>query len=236
MLPAGPDPVADHPVADCPERTTHIKAARLIDRAGREVNRLRHQLTLEGEGLVAEFHGILDLLSEWGYVDGWGLTATGERLRFIYNEIDLLLADTVSQGAFNDLDPAETAALASCFVYEPRTEHTDDHLPTARLTERWGFIVERGRTLNQAERRRHLPETRAPHPGFSSLAFAWVHGEDLDALLGDDDLAAGDFVRTCRQLLDLLRQLRDTEPSLRRQVSDAIRMLDRGVVAAGGMT
>ena len=236
LQPGGSDPVADHPVADCPERTTHIKAARLIDRAGREVDRLRHQVTLEGEGLVAEFHGILDLLDEWGYVDGWGLTLAGERLRFIYNEIDLLLADSVSQGAFDDLDPAETAALASCFVYEPRTEQTDDHVPTALLAERWEAIIDRGTALNQAERRRHLPETRAPHPGFSSLAFAWVHGEDLDTLLGDDDLAAGDFVRTCRQLLDLLRQLRDAEPSLRRQVTEAIRMLDRGVVAAGGLT
>jgi ATP-dependent RNA helicase HelY len=89
--------------------------------------------------------------------------------------------------------------------------------------------------LTKAERKLHLPETRPPHAGFSSLAFAWAHGEDLDSLLGEDDLAAGDFVRTCRQLLDLLRQLRDAEPALRRQVSDAIRMLDRGVVAAGGL-
>lgn len=233
---SGSDPAADHPVAGCPDRAIHIKAARLIDRAGREVNRIQHQLRVEGEGLVAEFNGILDLLDEWGYVDNWTLTPAGERLRLIYNEIDLLLADTITQGGFDDLDPAETAALASCFVYEPRTEQTDDKLPTPRLSDRWGAIEERGVILNQAERHRHLPETRAPHPGFSSLAFAWVHGEELETLLGDDDLAAGDFVRTCRQLLDLLRQLRDGEPALRRQVSDAIRMLDRGVVAAGGLT
>jgi ATP-dependent RNA helicase HelY len=236
MQSAPADPVADHPVASCPERATHIKAARLLDRAGREVKRLRHQLALEGEGLVAEFHAILELLSDWGYLNGWQLTAGGQRLRFIYNEIDLLLAETVSRGVFDDLDPAETAALASCFVYEPRTEQTEDRLPTPRLTLRWNSVVECGESLTKAERKLHLPETRPPHAGFSSLAFAWAHGEDLDALLGEDDLAAGDFVRTCRQLLDLLRQLRDAEPALRRQVSDAIRMLDRGVVAAGGLT
>ncbi len=235
MQTAPADPVADHPVASCPERATHIKAARLLDRAGREVKRLRHQLALEGEGLVAEFHAILELLSDWGYLDGWQLTAAGERLRFIYNETDLLLAESLSRGAFDDLDPAETAALASCFVYEPRAEQTEDRLPTQRLTQRWNSVVECGESLTQAERKLHLPETRPPHAGFSSLAFAWAHGEDLDSLLGEDDLAAGDFVRTCRQLLDLLRQLRDAEPALRRQVSDAIRMLDRGVVAAGGL-
>ena len=236
MQPAGADPVADHPVSDCPDRSVHIKAARLIERARREVQRLRHQLALEGEGLVEEFHAILDLLAEWGYVEGWSLTPAGEQLRFIYNELDLLVTEAVSLGVFDNLDAAETAALASCFVYEPRAEQTDHRLPTPGLEERWNTVVDRGNSLNRAERKRHLPETRQPHPGFSTLAFAWAHGEDLDSLLDDDDLAAGDFVRTCRQLLDLLRQLRDAEPSLRRQVSDAIRMLDRGVVAAGGLS
>jgi ATP-dependent RNA helicase HelY len=236
LQPERVDPAAGHPVADCPDRLTHIKAARLIERAGREVTRLRHQLNLEGEGLVAEFHAILDLLADWGYVDGWALTPAGERLRFIYNELDLLVADAIFRDVFTNLDPAETAALASCFVHEPRVEQPEGKLPTTRLEERWNSVVARGRTLHQAERQRRLPETREPHPGFAGLAFAWAHGEDLESLLGDDDLAAGDFVRTCRQLLDLLRQLRDAEPALGEQVSDAIRMLDRGVVAAGGLT
>ena len=235
MVRRGSDPAVDHPVAGCPDRAQHVKAAGLIERAGREVDRLRHQLSVEGEGLVGEFRAILGLLSDWGYVDGWGLTPAGERLRFIYNELDLLLADTVARGVFDDLDPAETASLGSCFVYEPRSEQAEGHMPTPRLAERWTAVVERGNALNRAERKLRLPETRPPHPGFAGLAFAWAHGEDLESLLEDDDLAAGDFVRTCRQLLDLLRQLRDAEPSLRKQISDAIRMLDRGVVAAGGL-
>lgn len=236
MQPVGADAAADHPVAACPDRAAHVKASRLTAKAVREVNRLRHQLTLEGEGLVAEFHAILDLLTEWGYVDGWALTPAGERLRLIYNELDLLMADTISMGVFAGLDAAETAALVSCFVFEPRVEHADGRLPTARLEERWERVVERSDALHLAERKRRLPQTREPHPGFAGLAFSWAHGEDLESLLGADDLAAGDFVRTCRQLLDSLRQLRDAEPALRLQVSDAIRMLDRGVVAAGGLT
>jgi len=233
---AGTNPVADHPVASCPDLSTHVKAERLIERAGRQVTRLQQQLVLEGEGLVAEFHAILDLLDEWGYVHGWALTAAGERLRSIYNELDLLLADVIAMEVFTELDPAETAALASCFVFEPRAEQAAGRLPTTRLEGRWISVQSRSNALRRAERRRRLPETREPHPGFAELVFAWAHGEDLESLLGDDDMAAGDFVRTCRQLLDLLRQLRDAEPDLRKQVTDAIRMLDRGVVAAGGLT
>ncbi len=230
------DPAAGHAVASCPDRSSHVEAARLAQRAEREATRLRHQLTVEGEGLVAEFRAILDLLTEWGYVEGWGLTAAGERLRFIYNELDLLVADAVATGVFTDLDPAETAALASCFVFEPRVDQVEPRLPTARLDEGWDRIWSRYEALRRAERGRRLPETREPHSGFGELVFAWAHGENLESLLGDDDLAAGDFVRTCRQLLDLLRQLRDATPDLREQTADAIRMLDRGVVAAGGVT
>ena len=45
---------------------------------------------------------------------------------------------------------------------------------------------------------------------------------------------AGDFVRNCRQLLDLLRQLRDAYPALANVTRDAIKAIDRGVVAIGG--
>jgi ATP-dependent RNA helicase HelY len=207
----------------------------MATRAAKEISRLNHQLVLEGEGLVGEFHAILDLLEEWGYIDGWSLTATGDGLRLIYNELDLLLADAIAGGCFLGLDPAETAAFASCFVFEPRGEQVEGRLPTAQLEERWEGLMDRSNKLRMAERGRRLPETREPNPGFVDLAFAWAHGTDLDTLLGEDDLAAGDFVRTCRQLLDLLRQVRDAEPALREQTSVALRMLDRGVVAAGGL-
>ncbi len=57
----------------------------------------------------------------------------------------------------------------------------------------------------------------------------------MDDLFGQDEAAAGDFVRNCRQLLDLLRQLRDTYPHLRDGASRAVKAIDRGVVAAGGL-
>jgi ATP-dependent RNA helicase HelY len=224
-----------HPVAACPDRAQHERAGRMAAHAQRELTRLRHQLSLEGEGLVAEFRAILDLLAEWKYLNAWQLTEEGEGLRRIYNELDLLMAETIAGRGFEGLDGAETAALASCFVFEPRSDQvTAATMPTDRLEQRWSDLLLRSDRLQKAERRRRLPETREPHSGFAELAFAWAHGEELNAILGDDDLAAGDFVRTCRQLLDLLRQLRDAEPSMHEQVSVAIRMLDRGVVAAEG--
>ncbi len=61
-------------------------------------------------------------------------------------------------------------------------------------------------------------------------------GDTLFELFGDDEgeAAVGDFVRNCRQLIDLLRQIRDLYPEPPPGVAAALRGLDRGVVAAEG--
>ena len=46
----------------------------------------------------------------------------------------------------------------------------------------------------------------------------WASGQRLDAVLRGQDMAAGDFVRRCKQVVDLLGQIGDAapEPALRR--------------------
>ena len=66
------------------------------------------------------------------------MRSRGRRLRFIYNELDLLLAEATERGFLWGLDPAEFAAFCSGFVYEPRREDPGiPAWPTARLAERW---------------------------------------------------------------------------------------------------
>ena len=52
-------------------------------------------------------------------------------------------------------------------------------------------------------------------------------------VVGDDDLTGGDFVRTTKQLIDLLRQLAIVapNPSTRRAAAQAAEAAFRGVVA-----
>jgi superfamily II RNA helicase len=54
--------------------------------------------------------------------------------------------------------------------------------------------------------------------------------EDLDY----GALAAGDFVRVSRQLVDLLQQIRDAFPELAGDARATLAVVDRGVVAAQG--
>jgi ATP-dependent RNA helicase HelY len=93
-------------------------------------------------------------------------------------------------------------------------------------------IWESWERLSAAETDVHLPPTRAPEAGFAEIAYRWATGDSLDDLFEEDGVGVGDFVRNCRQLIDLLRQLRDVAPGLVPSADKAIAAIDRGVVAA----
>jgi len=58
----------------------------------------------------------------------------------------------------------------------------------------------------------------------------------LEDVLEDSALTPGDFVRTCKQLLDLLRQIAEIGPAGVREAADtAVDLVNRSVVAYTGV-
>ncbi len=74
---------------------------------------------------------------------------------------------------------------------------------------------------------------RPPDAGFAWAAQRWAEGEDLDDVLTGMDLAAGDFVRNMKQLIDVTGQVADAsgDTALRTTARQAIERLRHGVVA-----
>jgi ATP-dependent RNA helicase HelY len=222
----------DPPVLACPRLDEHLAAARNALRLERRIDRDRRRLTEASGGMVRRFGAILDVLEAWGYVRGWGLTESGERLRFIYNPLDLLVAESLARDLFADLDAAETAALASAFTFEPRGGEDGGDWPTATTGERADRVREMWLRLTDHEARSGLPTTRSPEAGFARTVYGWATGARLEDLFDDEAAEVGDFVRNCRQLLDLLRQMHDVAPGLVPAVDEAVAAIDRGVVIA----
>ncbi len=226
-------PPAD-PVAGCPHLNEHRGWARRADRLERDLARLEARVATSESGLLPHFRATLRLLEGRGYLQGWSATPAGSRLRVVYNERALLVAECAHRGLFAGLSAAELAAVASIFVFDPRSEIVIGRWPNRRLHERWNAIALVAEDLAAEEMDHSLPATPHPEPGFAEAAYYWASGVDLDDLLEDDGLAAGDFVRTCRQLIDLLLQLRDGFSDLTEVGTAAVAAIDRGVVAAGG--
>jgi ATP-dependent RNA helicase HelY len=85
---------------------------------------------------------------------------------------------------------------------------------------------------------------RQPDNGFAWATWRWAGGATLEQVLQDDpDMTAGDFVRWCKQIVDLLGQialvaedLSPRGPEVRKTTRKAIDAVRRGVVAYSSVT
>ena len=228
--------VETHPVADCPDRMVHLRAAGKAERVRGALANLERQGRGQTGSLARKFDRVLDLLEAWGFLEGWALTAAGEVLARTYHESDLLVAEALVTGLFDDLDGPSLAAMASCFTYEHRgrDQPPAPRFPSSTIRERFGVLAGLAADLLVDEEAAGLPGTRPPDAGFAHLAYAWASGTGLAEVLEQADLSGGDFVRNIKQLADLLRGLGGIAPTpataaRARQAADS---LQRGVVTA----
>jgi len=234
--PSDTDSVLGHPVADDPDLADRLRAAAQADRVAREVDELRQRVRGRSQTIGRDFDRVLSILTDWGYLDGWSLTEHGEVLARTFHECDLLIVECARLGLLDDLDPASLAGLVSVFVYEHRTAEPPPPpwFPSPTVRKRWQRILTVSRELQTIEEAAGLPVHREPDPTFVAVAFAWAAGEGFAQVVEDEELSGGDFVRTTKQLIDLLRQLSLVAPAreTRRAAERAAEQLFRGVVAA----
>ena len=226
----------DHPFLNDPDAKFKLNAAESADRIAKELAQLEKRVSTSAQSVSKKFEDLTELLVQWGYVDDWTLTEKGVRLGRIFHESDLLIAECLSEGVFDDLDQFELASLASVFVYEDRKRevHERIHFPNTKLDDRWVKIERISRKLGAQEVQYGLLPHRFPDPGFMCTAYDWAHGTSLFDILDEDDVTAGDFVRTMKQLIDLLRQFStiDDETISSHLSGLAAKSLFTGVVAA----
>jgi ATP-dependent RNA helicase HelY len=235
----GRRPVADgrHAVETDPDLGQRMRAAGQAERFERELLDLTSRVDGHGQSLAREFDHVLDVLDRRGYVDAraWALTDRGVALSRLFHESDLLVAECVLGGVFDGLDTAALAGLLSVFVYEHRSPDPapPPWFPSGAAREQWRRIIAVSEDLAADERSLGLAEHRPPDPGFVAAAQAWVAGEGLAEVVGEEELTGGDFVRTMKQLVDLARQvaLVARNPETRERAREAAARAYRGVVA-----
>jgi ATP-dependent RNA helicase HelY len=227
---------ASHPVEDDPELEERLKAATQAERVSREVDELRTRVRTRSQSVARDFDRVLRVLENWAYVDGWSLTDSGKILARTFHECDLLIVECLRQGLLDDLDPAALAGLVSVFVYEHRSPEPPPTawFPSPTVRKRWQRIAEISYELEEIEEEAGLSVHRPPDPTFVAVAFAWAAGEGFAEVVEAEELSGGDFVRTMKQLIDVLRQLALVAPetATRRTAEQAADQLFRGVVAA----
>ncbi|WAJ34649.1 DEAD/DEAH box helicase [Arthrobacter sp. FX8] len=230
-----------HPCHGCSEREDHARWSERWWKLRRETDGLVRQIQGRTNTIAKTFDRVCDVLSVYGYLEDAGdgrlnISADGQRLRRIYGEKDLLISQSLRLGAFNDLDAAEVAALASVLVYQAKREDRGlrPRMPSVSLETAVDTVVKEWSVLEDVEEEHKLPLTGEPELGLVWPLYKWARGRHLQDVLSGTDLAAGDFVRWVKQVVDLLDQLAKIpglDPRLARLCAEAINLIRRGVVA-----
>ncbi len=203
----------------------------------RDTSQLERRIEGRTNTIARTFDRIVALLTEMDYLRGDEVTEHGKRLARLYGELDLLASECLREGVWEGLAPAELAACASALVYESRM--ADDAMAPK---------LPSGGPRPRSPRCAHLGAARRPGGGVPDhpdrgcrparagpgLRLGRVHvgqRQGLDEVLREAEMPAGDFVRWCKQVIDVLGQIAAAAPPRARPLPGT--RARRGRAAAG---
>ncbi len=230
-----------HPCHGCDNREDHARWAERYWRLRRETEALERRVRSRTHTIARTFDRVRGVLEQLQYLEGDRVTEQGERLGRLYSELDLLTAECLRAGLWDELTPAELASCVSALVFESRQgdDAAPPQLPGGRARTVLVDMVRLWGRLDGIEKDNGVDFLREPDMGFAWASWRWASGHRLEEVLSDGDLQAGDFVRWCKQLMDLLGQISDATPDgspVRRTARTAIDAIRRGVVAYTSVT
>ena len=223
----------NHACHGCPERENHSRIAERAQRLQREIDGLQERIDSRTNVIAKRFDRIKLILDKFGYINNDAIAQSGKMLAKIYGETDLLIAESIQAGVFNQLSPADLVAVISCCIYESRNEEAAK-VPRGEVQNALATISKIYGKIHEAESDLNLETMRAPDFGFCWASHKWANGHSLTSILKGSDLTVGDFVRSMKQIIDLLRQLKAAAPELQVVIDQSLAKIDRGVIAYAG--
>ncbi|GAB2634306.1 DEAD/DEAH box helicase [Nocardioides ginkgobilobae] len=232
-----------HPCHGCPDREDHARWAERWHKLDKDAATLRRRVENRTNTVARQFDRVCDVLTSLGYLtpdgDDTRVTVEGQHLRRLYSELDLVAAECIRRGLWEGLDAPGLAAALSTLCFEARRpdDARSPRVPGGATKEAIGATIRLWGELDRLEKENRLDFLRQPDLGFAWVAYKWCEGDDLDEVLAETELSAGDFVRWMKQLLDLAGQVADAagDSPLRHTAREVVERLRRGVVAMSGL-
>jgi ATP-dependent RNA helicase HelY len=239
----------------CRKKDLCLGVARKALRLRAEMKSLERQMESRSDVVSRKLRHLCRVLERLGFLEGETLTEKGSVLSRLYNECDLLLVEMLWENVLVRLEPEELGAFLSCFVYESRESPAADdrrgrrrgadrgpgraaapaaEAPTPGLAQALQEARARLARIKQEEEAEGLDLLRAIDPGFMQVVYDWAQGCELEFIIhSHPNLSAGDFVRSMKQTLDLVRQLSGAaeDPLLLERLQQARRLINRSIVA-----
>lgn len=220
-----------HPCHQCPDRESHARTAEKAERLRKETAGLAARMESRTNVIPKTFDLVNSVLVELDYLAAGKLTRKGIALTKIYAESDLFLAELLDSELLEGINASDLVGLLSGLIYEGRGEKSrTPRLPKSldlllpEVVKIWSRII-------AVEESVGLNTQREPNFDLAWSAYRWANGNSLQSILRETDIVVGDFVRAMRQIIDLLGQLANARPELQTTVKEALKRIDRGVIA-----
>ena len=221
-----------HPCHSCNDREAHARIAERADRINRESEGLRSRVENRTHVIAKTFDRICNVLTHLGYIEGDKPLEQGKILAKIFAESDLLLTESIRRDIFQGLSATELLSVASAMIYQGRS--SEAYAPKMPHENVANALVEVSRVwieLEALENEYDVKTQREPDFGFCYASYRWANGHSLSSILKGTDMTVGDFVRSIKQLIDLLTQIGGAAEDLRPICREGIKRLDRGVIS-----
>ena len=222
----------NHSCHGCSEREDHARLAEKAGRLNRENDGLRTRVQSRTHVIAKTFDQICQVLTHLDYIEGEKPTEQGKILTKIYAESDLLLTEAIRRGVLDDLNASELLSVVSTMIFESRNaDNVAPKMPSPRVSNALADVISLWAELEEIETEYGVKTQREPDAGFCWVSYRWASGNSLQNVLKGTDMSVGDFVRSTKQLIDLLNQISGASEKLRPVCKDAVKRIDRGVVA-----
>jgi len=223
-----------HPCHSCGDRETHLRVYEKMERLTRETRGLEERVSTRTDLIAKRFDRVQVMLERYGYLKNGVITEWGTLLAKIYGETDLLIAELIKKGSFDTLGGAEMVSVLSALVFEARRDESPK-IPRGAVEESLKDLIHQWSLINLDEKEIGLEPIREPDLAFCWASYGWASGHSLASVLKGTELTVGDFVRSMKQIIDLLRQIGNASPHLAQTVENALKKIDRGIISYAGI-
>ena len=231
--------IKSHPVHSCPHREEHARAGHTWARKNAEYEKLLKRIDGRTNSVAQQFDRVCDVLDRMGFLKNDLVTDSGQLLRRIFGDRDLIVVEALRRGVWDRLSAPELAAVVSTCVYQSRGEESAAVEPwtaaSSALAQAWEETLSLSQAVMSVEKSVGVPQSPELDPGIAQAVMAWANGATLTTAIWGTPLLAGDFVRWIRQVVDLLDQIAHVASAETSAVArQARRLILRGVVSWEG--
>ena len=223
-----------HPCHTCGEREEHSRIAERANRLLRETQGLEERVSSRTDLIAKRFDRVQIMLERSGYLQDGVITQWGSLLAKIYGETDLLIAELIKRGSFDTLNGPEMVSVLSALVFEARRDESPK-IPKGAVEESLNDLIHQWSIIHSHEIEIGLEPMREPDLAFCWASYRWANGHSLGSILRGTELTVGDFIRSMKQIIDLLRQIGHASPHLSQIVENALKRIERGIVSYAGI-